>query len=69
MQTMLTRKSALLSVLVMALLTACATSASNCPPPAPKLQWSPAQDGGVCLGATATANLLDYLDALERCSK
>lgn len=62
------RRVVLLSVL--ALLPACtttATSRANCPPPSPKLTWSPAEHGGVCLSGEATALLLDYIDGLERC--
>ena len=41
---------------------------ANCPPPTPRLTWNPAANGGVCLSGESTADLLDYLDALERCS-
>ena len=53
------------------LLTGCATTSANpnCPPPAPHLEWNPAADGGVSLSGESTASLLDYSDALERCTR
>lgn len=53
------------------LLTGCATSSANpnCPPPSPRLDWSPANNGGVSLSGESTARLLDYIDALERCTR
>lgn len=70
MRTMLTRKGALPIALAL-LLTGCATSSinPNCPPPAPQLNWNPADDGGVSLSGESTARLLDYIDALERCTR
>lgn len=59
-----------LVILPILLLTGCqATQTSpNCPPPAPRLGWLPAEDGGVCVTPESTAQLLDYIDALERCA-
>lgn len=70
MRTMLTRKGALPIALAL-LLMGCATSSinPNCPPPAPQLNWNPAADGGVSLSVESTARLLDYIDALERCTR
>ena len=54
------------------LLVACqgaVSQASNCPPPRPSLVWTPGSDGGVCVSRESTADLLDYLDALERCEQ
>ncbi len=70
MRTTLTLKGAFLIALAL-LLTGCATSCTspNCPPPSPHLDWSPAADGGVSLSGESTARLLDYIDALERCTR
>lgn len=70
MRTMPTLKGALPIALAL-LLTGCATSSinPNCPPPSPHLDWSPAADGGVSLSGESTARLLDYIDALERCTR
>lgn len=64
----LTRRDALPIALVL-LIAGCVTTGSNpnCPPPVPRLNWSPAADGGVCVSAESTAVLLDYLDGLARC--
>ena len=68
-RTMPTLRSGLLLASVL-LLAACQTPvANNCPPPKPKLVWTPAADGGICISRESTALLLDNLDALERCSK
>ena len=64
-----TRKTGLLLVSVL-LLAACQNQvANNCPPAKPKLVWTPAIDGGICISRESTALLLDNLDALERCGK
>lgn len=70
MRITMTRKVALPIALAL-LLTGCATSSinPNCPPPAPRLEWNPAADGGVSLSGESTARLLDYIDALERCTR
>ena len=68
-RTMPTRKTGLLLASVL-LLVACQTPvASNCPPPRPILVWTAGSDGGVCVSRESTAELLDYLDALERCEQ
>lgn len=53
------------------LLAGCATSSANpnCPPPSQRLDWNPANNGGVSLSGESTARLLDYIDALERCTR
>lgn len=70
MRITLTPRGALPIALVL-LLAGCATSSANpnCPPPSPHLDWSPATDGGVSLSGESTARLLDYIDALERCTR
>lgn len=70
MRITMTRKGALPIALAL-LLTGCATTSTNpnCPPPAPHLEWNPAADGGVSLSGESTARLLDYIDALERCTR
>ncbi len=70
MRITMARKGALPIALALPL-TGCATSSANpnCPPPAPHLEWSPAADGGVSLSGESTARLLDYIDALERCTR
>ena len=68
-RTMPIHKTGLLIASVL-LLAACQNQvANNCPPPKPKLVWTPAIDGGICISRESTAILLDNLDALERCSK
>lgn len=68
MPIIMTRKGVLL--IALALVTGCATTSrnDNCPPPSPKLTWSPAADGGVSISRESTALLLNYIDSLERCS-
>ena len=70
-RTMPTLRSGLLlaSVLLLAACQGAVSQASNCPPPRPSLVWTAGSDGGVCVSRESTAELLDYLDALERCSK
>ena len=68
-RTMPTHKAGLLLASAL-LLTACQTPvASNCPPPQPNLEWTASDSGGICVSRESTAELLDYLDAMELCSK
>ena len=70
-RTMPTLRSGLLlaSVLLLVACQGAVSQASNCPPPRPSLVWTAGSDGGVCVPRESTAELLDYLDALERCEQ
>ena len=70
-RTMPTLRSGLLlaSVLLLVACQGAVSQASNCPPPRPSLVWTAGSDGGVCVSRESTAELLDYLDALERCEQ